>query len=216
MPKNARVSNEATRAARAEGLGPLPGPDREAEWIRAAREGDRDAFGRLVERHQDAVFTAAHYLVGDPEDAADVAQETFLRAWRSFSGFAAQSSLKTWLLVITTNVARSLASSRKAKKRSARLVRLEARPGQDPIDLPEPDGRGCPENRALRAEMKEALEAAIADLDEESRSLVVLRDLLGESYEKISDALGLPLGTVKSRIHRARLVLRESIERYLR
>ncbi len=190
--------------------------ERESEWIRAARGGDREAFGRLVELHQDAVHTAASYLVNDAEDAADIAQETFLRAYRSIAGFAGQSSFRTWLLVIAANTARSLAAHRRAKKRGAPVVRLDDDSGgREPIDPPEPDGRSCPEDRALRCEMKEVLEEAIAELDEESRTMVVLRDLLGESYVGIAEAVGLPLGTVKSRIHRARLELREKLKKYL-
>jgi RNA polymerase sigma-70 factor (ECF subfamily) len=192
----------------------LPG-DAEADLIQAARGGDRQAFELLVERHQDAVMTAAHYLVGDAEDAQDVAQEAFLRAYRSLAGFAGQSSFRTWLLAITTNAARSLATHRRAKKRTAREVRLDAGAEGEAIDPPEPEGRGCPEGLAMRAELKEALEAAIAGLDQESRSALVLRDLAGESYEAIASAQGLPLGTVKSRIHRARLLLRERLKKFL-
>ncbi len=187
----------------------------EAEWVRAARAGDREAFGRLVVLHQDAVMTACHYLVGNPEDAADVAQETFLRAFRSMGGFAGQSSFKTWLLVIATNSARSLSAHRRAKKRDVPLARLDHATGGEPMDVAEPDGLSSPGEQALRRERKEAIERAIAGLDEEARTLVVLRDLQGESYEAISAALGLPLGTVKSRIHRARLDLRQKLIKYL-
>jgi RNA polymerase sigma-70 factor, ECF subfamily len=169
----------------------------------------------LVGRHGDAVMTAASYLVGNTEDAADVAQETFLRAWRARAGFAGQSSFRTWLLVIAANVARSQASRRRAKKRSAPEVRLDSRPREETIDIPEPDGRSCPQGQALRTELKEALEEAILALDGDSRELVVLRDLLGESYESIAAARSLPLGTVKSKIHRARLELRERLGKYL-
>jgi len=181
----------------------------ETELVRASRAGDRQAFGKLVELHQDAVMAAARHLASNAEDAADVAQETFLRAFRSLAGYAAQSSFRTWLLTIATNAARSLASRRRAKKRSAREVRLLPDGEGEPLDPAEPPGRSSPEELAMRKETKEALEEAIAGLDEESRAAVVLRDLSGESYQAISAALGLPLGTVKSRIHRARLELRE-------
>lgn len=191
------------------------GSEAEAAWICAARGGDRDAFGKLVELHQDAVMTAAHYMTGNPEDAEDVAQETFIRAYRSLGTFAGGSSFKTWLLVIATNSSRSLAASRRAKKRDSRVLRIESAEDRERIDLPDRPERSSPEDQALRSELKEALEEAIATLDEESRSLIILRDLLGGSYEEIAAALELPLGTVKSRIHRARLELREKLRKYL-
>jgi RNA polymerase sigma-70 factor (ECF subfamily) len=210
------VKSEATRSVPPDGLGAMPDGGPESAWIRSARDGDREAFGRLVLRHQDAVLTAVRYMVADQEDAEDIAQETFLRAWRSLSGFAGHSSFRTWVLVIAANAARSHAARKMAKKRAGKVVRLESRSGEEIVEVPEPDGRGSPEDRAIRMELKEELEAAILALDDESRSLVVLRDLLGESYEAIAEAQGLPLGTVKSRIHRARLEIRDRLERYLR
>jgi RNA polymerase sigma-70 factor (ECF subfamily) len=217
-PKNAIVSAEARSSPSASSVEAPPvaaGGGGEAEWVRAARAGDREAFGRLVELHQDSVMTACHYLMGNPEDAADAAQDAFLRAWRSMSGFAGQSSFKTWLLVIAANAARSLSAHRRAKKRDAPILRLDGGSGDEPLDVPEPDDRSGPVELALRVERKEAIERAIAGLDEETRSLVVLRDLLGESYESIAAAHDLPLGTVKSRIHRGRLELREKLAKFL-
>lgn len=207
----------------------LPPGGEEAAWTRAAQAGDREAFGRLVERHQEAVMTTARYLTGNREDAADVAQETFLRAYRSLPGFAGQSAFRTWIMTITVNAARSHLSRRRARKRSAHEVRIDqargqARRGQargdqaggeEAIDIPDPDARGRPDGLAMRVELKEALEEAIAGLDEESRAAVVMRDLAGESYQAVAAALGLPLGTVKSRIHRARLELRERLRKLL-
>jgi RNA polymerase sigma-70 factor (ECF subfamily) len=209
--KNAVVKANPSGPASRALPGLLVGTEAEPELIRRARSGDREAFGRLVERHQDPVMTACYYLTGDREDAEDLTQEVFLRAYRSLGGFAGESSFRTWLLTIATNAARSLAARRKAKKRTAHEVRIEAGAGGEPLEIAEADGRGSPEGRAERVEIKEALEAAIAALDEESRAVVVMRDLAGESYQAIALALGLSLGTVKSRIHRARLELRERL-----
>ncbi|MGH9360483.1 MAG: RNA polymerase sigma factor [Thermoanaerobaculia bacterium] len=195
------------------GLGQGPRPaEVEAEWVRRAQRGEREAFGRLVLLHQEAVMSTARYLTGSDEDAADIAQEAFLRAWRSVGGFEGLASFRTWILTITANVARSLGSHRRAKKRAGGEVRIDPGPGGEPIEVPEPGARNSPEARAIRAEVKEALERAIALLDDDSRAAVVLRDLGGESYEAIAAALGIPLGTVKSRIHRARLELRARLK----
>ena len=189
--------------------------DAEAEWIRKARSGSREAFGQIVQLHQDAVMTTAHYLTRNREDAEDITQEVFLRAFRSMKGFAGQASLRTWLLTITTNTVRSLMTHRKAQKRTGPEVRIHSGPEGQAIDIPSSDDLWSPEVQAMRGELKEALEEAIFDLDEESRTAVVLRDLMEETYEAIAKNLGLPLGTVKSRIHRARLELRDRLQKLL-
>ncbi len=183
----------------------------DAADVRAACDGDRGAFDRLVLRHQQAVLNTAFYLLSDYQDALEVAQETFLKAYRGLAGFRSEASFRTWILRITTNSARSLRSRMRAKKRSANLVSLSAeaddRPALEVADRRETD----PAALLQRKEVKEALEEAIASLDPQYREIVVLRDISGESYEAISESLGVPLGTVKSKIHRARLQLREAM-----
>jgi len=194
---------------------PAQTPEIEAEWIASARAGDREAFGKLVELHQDAVMTIAYRVTGHRDDAEDVAQQAFLKAFRSITGFTGRSSFRTWLITIATNTARTLASHRRALKRSGPVVRIEGGQERDGLDPPSPKGREDPEEHTLRVEFKAAVEGAIASLDAEARAAVVMRDLAGESYDAIAAALDLPVGTVKSRIHRARLELREKLKKYL-
>jgi RNA polymerase sigma-70 factor (ECF subfamily) len=200
-----------------------PGPDEtqladEQDVLRASA-GDRQAFERLVLRHQDAVVSAATYHTGNREDGIDVAQDTFLRAYRGIAGFRGGCPFRTWLLTIAANASRSCRSRRRALKRGGAARTMSTAATRDPDDpameIPDPDTSSRPATLAERKELKEALERAIGELDEDARTMVILRDLSGETYEAIAAALELPLGTVKSRLHRARLELREKIARFL-
>jgi len=186
--------------------------------IRLAAKGDREAFDRLVLRHQHDVVSAATYYLGDYEDAVDVAQEAFLKAYRGLSSFRGKSSFKTWILRIALNTARSLRARRRAKKRGGEVVHLSpgTRDTSDgpAADVPDPDSWSQPATLLERKEVKEAIEKAITELDADSREIIVLRDITGESYEAIAAELSLPIGTVKSRVHRARLELRQKMERF--
>ncbi len=160
-------------------------------------------------------MTTAYHLTGHRDDAEDVAQQAFLKAFRSIAGFTGRSSFRTWLITIATNTARTLSSHRRALKRSGRVVSIDGGPEGERADPPSPEGRDSPQEQVLRAEFKDAVEEAIASLDADTRAAVVMRDLAGESYEAIAAALELPVGTVKSRIHRARLELREKLKKFL-
>ncbi len=182
--------------------------------VRAAISGDRQAFDRLVLRHQQAVIDAAVYCVGDYQDALEIAQETFIKAYRALKQFRGEAQFRTWILRITTNTARSFQTHKHAKKRSAPTFRIDAShadANDDRSGFEIPDNRDTPESLLHRKEVKEAIEGAIATLDEDARELIVLRDILGEPYDAIAEHFDLPLGTVKSKVHRARLVLREKI-----
>ncbi|MBN1443695.1 MAG: sigma-70 family RNA polymerase sigma factor [Planctomycetes bacterium] len=190
--------------------------DADLQDVRAVLGGERGAFDRLVVRHQQKAVTTAFRFLGDYQDALDVAQEGLMAAYRSLESFRAESSFRTWLLRIVANQARTLRSRRLARKRRPPRI---ARPVGPLLD----DARGCepsdmrfaPERLALRLEVKRTIERAISRLDPEAREVIVRRDLEGESYRDIGSALGLPLGTVKSRVHRARLGVREALRSYL-
>ncbi len=187
------------------------------------RAGNREAFDRLMLHHQDAVVNAVTYYLQNHEDALDVAQETFLKAYRGLARFRGQCSFRAWILRIALNTARSLRARRRSKKRGGGSRRVLAPwPSTDSSDagdplgrIPDPDTSSAPGRLLERKEVKEAIEQAIVGLDDDAREIIILRDISGKSYESIAAALDLPMGTVKSRVYRARLELREKMAPYL-
>jgi RNA polymerase sigma-70 factor, ECF subfamily len=167
--------------------------------LEQARQGDSAAFTLLVERHQDELYTMALRLLGVPADAADVVQETFLRAYMNLPRLRALS-VRGWLYRVAVNASRDV---------QRRAVRRPAGPLEDGegkvLDLPSPDVG--PEAAAESRERLAAIQAALQALPEDYRVAVVLRDVNDLSYEEIAVALRVPLGTVKSRLSRARTQL---------
>ena len=174
--------------------------------------GDRDAFAVLVERHGSRIHAAILRMVGDPEAANDLAQETFLKAFSALASFRKGAAFSTWLYAIALNQVRTEYRRRKSMKGQA-MLSLDAAAGTGDGPGPaEPAGPGPgPLDEATRREEASILHRALARLDEEYREAVVLRDLEGLSYEEIAEATGTPVGTVRSRIHRGRAALRETL-----
>ncbi len=172
--------------------------------------GRREAFDDLVERYQDRVHGLIARLVQDRERAADLAQEAFVKAWRALHRFRGDSAFFTWLYRIALNVARTEQRKAGGGARALRLVAAgEAGPGAVACDLPD---RGAgPEDRTLRAEDRARIESAVGRLPSDFREVVVLRDIEDRSYEEIAGILEIPVGTVRSRLHRARLMLRSEL-----
>ena len=166
------------------------------------RCGDPAAFEEVYLRFSDMVFSLALRMSGDREEAADMAQETFLRVYRYLGRFRGRSSLKTWIYRITVNCCRS-----KLRKRSRRRVE---RPLEHLEELA--DQRTGPEERALGHDLGRRMAAAIADLPVVFREAVLLRDVQGLSYDEIGEVLGVRIGTVRSRIARGRERLRRLME----
>lgn len=178
--------------------------------VEAFREGKPGAFDAIVRTHQDRVYAFCLRMLADREDALDIAQEVFLSAYRNMAGFRGEASLSTWLLRIAAN--RSLNRIRQRATRAAREV-MSIEPQEDGDSPFQPPGReeDRPDRMMESRETRKILEAAIANLDEDSRMLVLLSDVEGFSYEELSEAVGIPLGTVKSRLHRARMALRKML-----
>jgi RNA polymerase sigma-70 factor (ECF subfamily) len=169
------------------------------------RAGDAPAFEELVMTYQHRVFGVALRMLGNRAEAEDVAQEAFVRAHRALGAFRGDAKLSTWLYAIT---------SRLCLNRLASGERRMARQGDDAL-LRLSDAGPRPDAALERRELETALGRAIAELPEDRRIVVVLRDLEGLSYEEIAQVLELELGTVRSRLHRARAELKEKLERFL-
>src|ERR671919_1571225 len=160
--------------------------DPDGDLVRRAQRGDRWAFEQLVERHQHRVYTLAARTLGSPDDAADAAQECFLRAWLGLPRFRGDALFSTWLYRICLNAAHD--------------VRTKRRP--EPVsDLPEPAN---PRDELLASELSSELQRALDALAEDYRVAVVLYDVLGCSYAEIAELTEVAEGTVKSRIFRGR------------
>ena len=176
------------------------------ELVEKAKKGDQGAFERLVLDNQNRVYSLALRLLGDREEAADLAQEAFVKAWQGLSSFQGESSFSTWVYRLTTNVC--IDHLRKKKRREA----VEPAVSLDDEDSgwAEPaDWEGDPQKQLERSERGKALARALERLPEWQRRALVLRELSGLSYQEIGEALDIDLGTVKSRIARARLNLRK-------
>lgn len=180
----------------------------EMELVARARGGDVAAFTALVRRYENRVYNLAFRMLGDADDAADVAQETFLAAYEGLGRFRAESALYTWLYRIAVNKALS--------RRRAKSSRREFVPADDPSPLLTAASRfQTPDEVAEEKERAVIVQDAISRLPGDLRAVVILKDIEGLEYEEIAGVLELALGTVKSRLHRARLSLRETLARYL-
>lgn len=188
----------------------------ELEFVRRAQGGDRAAFGSFVVATQDRLYTVLVRIVGDREEARELAQETYLKAFSSLEGFRGDSAPYTWLYRIAVN----LAIARLRKVRRHRVFSMDtgggAGGGGGGRSRADPAERSAgPEGELLAAEEARQVVAALGRLDSEYRTVLVLRDVDQLEYREIADVLQLPVGTVKSRLFRARLALREELQKYM-
>ncbi len=169
--------------------------------------GDTKAFGELVRRHQDRLYNTVFRLVENAEDALDVVQESFINAYQSLDSFKGDAQFFTWLYRIAVNTAISL----KRKKRV--LLRIPDLQGQISIEPIDPSEASRPGYALEQAEEEQKLHRALERLSPEHRVVLVMKELEGQKYEDMAETLGVPIGTIRSRLHRARLELRELLER---
>ena len=173
----------------------------ETELIRRAREGDAGAFGLLVERYQHRVVRVAMAVVHNQDDALELAQETFVRAYENLAKFESRSSLSTWLYRIAANLAIDF------RRREGRHTVLRGEEGEFELGrLPSERGNSFAET--ARNELNWRLREALKELTPEHRAVILLREVEGLSYDEIGDILQCPRGTVMSRLHYARNRLR--------
>jgi RNA polymerase sigma-70 factor, ECF subfamily len=176
----------------------------ERALVARVREGEPRAFEALVRQYQHRVFGVAARMLGSAAEAEEVAQEVFLRVHRAIGEFRGDSKLSTWLYAITSRVCLSRLGGghrRIVREGEEVLTRLAS-------------GEADPAAALERTELEMALHRAIGELPEERRVVVILRDLQGLAYEEIAAALELPVGTVRSRLHRARMDLKDKLERF--
>jgi RNA polymerase sigma-70 factor (ECF subfamily) len=198
---------------------PLPGSRGEddsgpadARLVARCRRGEREAFDELVERYQAKVYNLAYRLLGDADEASDVSQEAFLRIYRGLQSFQGGSALTTWVYRIVHNLCLD------EMKRKRRRPQIVADP-TDSDDSSEPlidrlsDESDEPENQILGDERARAVRAAVHRLRGHHRDVLVLYDLEGFSYNEIAEILHTNVGTIKSRLNRARLALAKELER---
>ncbi|MFC1712452.1 RNA polymerase sigma factor [Candidatus Poribacteria bacterium] len=173
----------------------------DAELVRLCQDGDMTAFEQLFHRHQDRVYSVAIRMMNNPEDALDMTQEIFLRAYQKISKFKFTSAFSTWLYRLATNLC---IDELRKRKRSANTTPLEEAISQSDGNTPEDD--------AISKDREKRIWQAINSLKEKERAIIVLRDIEGLSYKEIAEVFGCSLGRVKSRIHEARQKLKDILE----
>lgn len=175
--------------------------------VRRAKQGDQDAFETLVTRYEKRVYSLAYHYAGNEQDAMDISQEAFLRVYRFLPQFNEDSQFSTWLYRVTSNVCKDY-----LRKRNARAAfSLSGEQEGEEYLMEAPDLRYNPEDLLEQKEMRRQIREGLAQLNPDHREILVMRDVLGLTYEEIASSLELEEGTVKSRIARAREKLRQKL-----
>jgi RNA polymerase sigma-70 factor (ECF subfamily) len=179
------------------------------ELVARATAGDLDSFNQLVSRWERPIYALAYRTLGREEDARDVVQEAFLRAFRGLRGFKGQAKFSSWLYRITLNLCRDWL------RRERRTPIVQVPEGTDPVELA--DDQAAPtesvEDLVARREMSQAVARAMAELPEEQRTAIMLKEYHGLTFQEIADMLDCPLSTVKTRLYQGLSVLRRRLER---
>ncbi|HKL62194.1 MAG TPA: RNA polymerase sigma factor RpoE [Woeseiaceae bacterium] len=181
----------------------------DAALVKRVQEGDKQAFNLLVLKYQTKIVNLVMRYVRDPDEANDVAQEAFLKAYRALPRFRGDSAFYTWLYRIAVNTAKNY------------LVAAKRRPVEYDLDLQDPEQYDMqarlkdidsPERMMMKDEVQRTIDEAIDELPEDLRTAIVLRELEGMTYEEIAETMECPVGTVRSRIFRAREAISKRIE----
>jgi len=184
----------------------------EASLIRRAQKGISGSFDRLVDAHYSSVYNIACRMLADPQAAADATQVAFVRAFEALPGFRRDAAFKTWVYRIAMNVCLDEIRRRESQPLS---LTTEDDQGELLAEREVPDDSDEPAGKAEQRERQAIVHSALARLPEDFRAIIVLYDINGLSYQEISDTLQIPLGTVKSRLNRARHALRDELEPHL-
>jgi RNA polymerase sigma-70 factor (ECF subfamily) len=181
--------------------------DHDREAVRQVQAGDREAFGPLVEKYKRKVFRLAYQVLRDQEEALDVAQEAFVKAFNALPAFKGDSAFYTWLFRITMNVALDRKRQRATRARSLGAEDVPPEEWERTAVSTDPD----PEDVATGVERRERIRKGLDSLSEHHRAIIILSDIEGLQYREIAEVLGIPMGTVMSRLHHARKRLREAL-----
>jgi RNA polymerase sigma-70 factor (ECF subfamily) len=180
--------------------------------VRRCRQQDAEAFGKLVDAYQHRVFGFVRRMLVDQEEAADVAQEVFIKAYQGFARFDGRSSVRTWLFRIAYNLCVDRARRAERTPPESRIEALAE--DEQPLELP--DYRWDPQALAMNEELASLVEQGVGSMSEKLRSVLLLHDREDLAYDEIARALDLPIGTVKSRLFLARAHLQQALGAYLR
>lgn len=180
--------------------------------VEECRKGDSEAFDELVRRYRDRVFNVIYRFVGNREDALDICQEAFVRAYRGIAGFHGGSQVSTWLHSIAANLARNRLrdAGRKGRNKGASLNAIDDR-GHGGTHAPS-GNEASPRDQAMSKEFETILQRCLTELPEHYRMTFVLRTMDDLSYEEIASVMGCPVGTVRSRLNQARKMLRDRLK----
>jgi RNA polymerase sigma-70 factor (ECF subfamily) len=188
-------------------------PDHAAELaiVERCRKQDFEAFGKLVDAYQNRVFGFVKRMVPNPEEAADITQDVFIRAFQSFTRFDGRSSVRTWLFRIAYNLC--VDRARKIDRTPVEVGMQISPDTEDTIDVA--DSRWQPEQIMMDEELADAVERAILSMSDKLRTVLLLHDKEDMAYEEIAQTVGVPVGTVKSRLFLARAHLQQALKSYL-
>ncbi|OIO96858.1 MAG: hypothetical protein AUJ92_04960 [Armatimonadetes bacterium CG2_30_59_28] len=185
----------------------------EKELIARCLDGNLETFDRLMEMHETQIYNLAYRMIGNREDAADLTQDAFIRAFHALPRFRGGSAFSTWLYRIATNVC--LDHIKKYRRQKSKMTPSQIRTAdQEELDLLDELGDSSldPQEVLDRREQQKAVQSVISTLPEHQRAVLVLYDIQGESYEEVAQILDISIGTVKSRLNRARLALKSRLE----
>ncbi len=189
--------------------------DEDRSAVQEAISGKREAFDLLVEKYYKKIYNLAYRFVGDREEANDLAQEIFTAAYKNLKKFRGDAKFSTWLFQIASNRGKNKFKYLKRRGHFANRPQTEEEEERDPLKSGIPDHSTNPETLLAGKQIQRLVQKAIDDLDPDHKEIVVLRDIEGFSYEEIARILNLPEGTTKSRLHRARMVVKEKLKKAL-
>ncbi len=196
------------------GDGPRPVAFDDLTLVQRFRQGDMESFSLLVAKYQDRIYNMLLRMCGEPADAEELAQETFLRAMERIGQFQGRSKFYTWLFRIAANLAIS-------HKRRGERIKFHSLSGPEDGDSSAGDAitsplaakrQSGPQETAVAAETHQRVMDALGELDDEFRLVIVLRDIEEMDYAQVADVMNVPMGTVKSRLHRARMMVRDRLK----